>query len=163
MSRGADLVIRDVQPRDSDQMAELLTQLGYPSTSEEVTRRLAYWRSDRMSVILVAEQSGRLVGCLSLHAIPYLERTGRWARIESLVVDKSARGLGTGRALVVAAEHAARRWNCLTMEVTSLRTRTDAHGFYERLGYTDVCASSGRFLKSLDDAGSSGLVADSVT
>jgi GNAT superfamily N-acetyltransferase len=103
-------------------------------------------------LILVAEQNRRLVGCLSLHAIPYFEQTGRWARIESLVVDASARGRGTGRSLVAAAEGAARRWDCLAVEVTSLRSRIDAHAFYARMGYTDVCASSGRFLKTLDAA-----------
>jgi len=92
------------------------------------------------------------VGCLSLHTIPYLERTGRWARIDSLVVDQSSRGRGTGRSLIAAAEDAARSWDCLAVEVTSLRARTDAHVFYGRMGYTDVCAESGRFLKTLSDS-----------
>jgi hypothetical protein len=57
-----------------------LTELGYPSTGDEVIQRLAYWLPDPMSRILIAEHHRRLIGCLSLHAIPYLERTGRWAR-----------------------------------------------------------------------------------
>ncbi len=81
--------------------------------------------------------------------MPYLERTGRWARIESLVVDRSARGARAGAALVHAAERQARRWGCLAMEVTSARTRRDAHAFYQRMGFTDVCNRSGRFLKEL--------------
>ena len=152
VGRNADAAIREAEPRDAQQIASLLTQLGYPSTSEQVKERLAYWLPDPMSLILVAEQSRRLLGCLSLHAIPYFEQTGRWARIESLVVDASARGRGTGRSLVAAAEDAARRWDCLAVEVTSLRSRADAHAFYARMGYTDVCASSGRFLKPLDGA-----------
>src|SRR6516162_3338423 len=107
MSRDSHVAIREAEPDDRHRIAELLTQLGYPSTSEEVGERLAYWLPDPMSLILVAGQGGRVRGCLSLHAIPYLERTGRWARIESLVVDDSARGLGTGRALITAAENAA--------------------------------------------------------
>jgi GNAT superfamily N-acetyltransferase len=150
VSSNADVAIREAEPGDAHQIASLLTQLGYPSTSDQVKERLAYWLPDPMSVILVAEQNRRLLGCLSLHAIPYFEQTGRWARIESLVVDASARGRGTGRSLVAAAEDAARRWNCLAVEVTSLRSRVDAHAFYARMGYTDVCASSGRFFKTLD-------------
>jgi GNAT superfamily N-acetyltransferase len=130
-------------------IAALITQLGYPATSSEISDRLAYWLPDPMSVILVAEADGRVVGSLSLHAIPYLERTGRWARIESLVVDESARGTGAGRALIAAAEQTARHWNCLTVEVTSLRSRTDAHAFYRKVGYSDICDQSGRFLKPL--------------
>jgi GNAT superfamily N-acetyltransferase len=152
MTWDADLAIRVAEPSDAHQMAALLTELGYPSTGEEVTQRLMYWLPDPMSLILVAEHSGKLIGCLSLHAIPYLERTGRWARIESLVVDQAFRGRGTGGALIVAAENAARRWDCLAVEVTSLRTRADAHAFYQRMGYADVCGTSGRFLKTLADS-----------
>jgi GNAT superfamily N-acetyltransferase len=151
MSGNANLTIRAAEPGDARQVAALLTELGYPSTDAEVGQRLAYWLPDPMSLILVAEQRGRLLGCLSLHAIPYLERTGRWARVESLVVAESSRGRGTGRSLLAAAENAAMRLGCLTVEVTSLRTRIDAHAFYERMGYADVCGSSGRFLKSLAD------------
>lgn len=152
MSRNPDLAIREAEPGDAHQIAGLLGQLGYPATDEEVSKRLAYWLPDPMSRILVAEQGGRLLGCLSLHAIPYLERTGRWARIESLVIDQASRGLGTGRSLVAAAEDAARNWDCLAVEVTSLRTRADAHAFYRRLGYADVCHSSARFFKALGHA-----------
>lgn len=102
-----------------------------------------------MSVILAAEADGRVIGSLSLHAIPHLERTGRWARIESLVVDESARGTGAGRALIAAAEQTARRWDCLAVEVTSSRSRADAHAFYRQMGYSDICDQSGRFLKPL--------------
>jgi N-acetylglutamate synthase-like GNAT family acetyltransferase len=153
MDWNAEPAIREAHAGDAPQMAALLTQLGYPSTSADVSRRLAYWLPDPMSLILVAVHSGQLVGCLSLHAIPYLERTGRWARIESLVVDQASRGRGTGRSLLLAAEAAASRWDCRAVEVTSLRTRIDAHAFYQRMGYADVCATSGRFFKQLDDPG----------
>lgn len=152
MSSHADPAIREAERGDAQQIAVPLTQLGYPSTSDQVVQRLAYWLPDPMSLVLVAEQDGRIDGCLSLHAIPYLERTGRWARIESLVVAESARGRGTGRSLVAAAERAAMQMGCLTVEVTSARTRASAHAFYKRLGYTDICHSSGRFLKTLSDA-----------
>jgi GNAT superfamily N-acetyltransferase len=144
-----DLVIRPARAGDAADIAALLTQLGYPSTGDQVTERLGYWQPDPMSLVLVAEHRGRVIGCLSLHAIPYLERTGRLARIESLVVDQSARGRGTGRSLIQAAEEAARHWGCLTVEVTSRRTRVGAHAFYRQMGYADVCDRSGRFLKAL--------------
>jgi N-acetylglutamate synthase-like GNAT family acetyltransferase len=146
----ANLAIRDACPRDAHHIAALLTQLGYPATGDQVSQRLTYWLPDPMSLVLVAERSGQVVGCLSLHAIPYLERTGRWARIESLVVDESARGSGTGRSLLAAAEETARRWDCLAVEVTSARSRADAHAFYQRMGYNDICRRSGRFFKSLE-------------
>jgi GNAT superfamily N-acetyltransferase len=112
---------------------------------------MAYWRPGPMSLILVAEVGGRVVGSVSLHAIPYFARTGRWLRIESLVVDENSRGTGVGRALMAAAERTARDWDCLAIEVTSARSRVGAHAFYGALGYVDVCDRSGRFFKELSE------------
>lgn len=145
-----DATIRQIKPEDADRVAELLTQLGYPAAADDVAQRLAYWLDEPLSQILVADRSTQVIGCLSLHAIPYLERTGRWARVESLVVDSAARRSGVARALVQAAEETARQWGCLAVEITSARYRDDAHALYQHLGYTDVCDKSARFFKVLD-------------
>jgi GNAT superfamily N-acetyltransferase len=142
-----DVTIRQVEPADAARVADLLTQLGYPATADEVAQRLGYWLDEPLSRILVAERDGQVIGSLSVHAIPYLERTGRWARIESLVVDSAARRSGVAKSLVQAAEETARRWDCLAVEVTSARHRDDAHAFYKQLGYTDACGKSARFFK----------------
>ncbi len=92
----------------------------------------------RAGRVLVADSGDAVTGCISVHAIPYLERTGRWLRIVSLVVDAGRRWSGTGRALMDAAQRLAREWNCLLIEVTSLRSRADAHAFYRRLGFSDT-------------------------
>jgi len=149
MDGNARLAVRPAMPDDAARMAEILTELGYPVTADEVAGRLAYWLHDEASQLLVAEVDGLVVGSISLHAIPYLERTGRWLRIESLVVDASVRRAGTGRALMAAAERQARAWGCLQIEVTSRRSREDAHAFYGQLGFDDVCDRAGRFIKEL--------------
>ena len=149
MDGNARLAVRPAMPDDAARMAELLTELGYPVTADEVAGRLAYWLHDEASQLLVAEVDGLVVGSISLHAIPYLGRTGRWLRIESLVVDASVRRAGTGRALMAAAERQARAWGCLQIEVTSRRSREDAHAFYGQLGFDDVCDRAGRFIKEL--------------
>jgi hypothetical protein len=82
--------IRSAAATDSGAIATLMTQLGYPRSRDDAAARLDYWLGDPMSRVLVAERDGVVIGCLSLHAVPYLERTGRWARIESLVVDRPA-------------------------------------------------------------------------
>jgi GNAT superfamily N-acetyltransferase len=144
-----EAIIREMKPEDCGRIAELLTQLGYPANADEVVQRLAYWQDDPLSRILVAERNNRVIGSLSLHAVPYLERTGRWARVESLVVDSAARRSGVAGALVHAADEAAREWGCLAVEITSARYRDDAHAFYKQRGYTDVCDKSARFFKLL--------------
>jgi len=141
--------VRDARETDAPAIARLLGELGYPSTAEQVGERLAYWFGDPYSRILVADSADGLAGSMSLHAIPFLEKTGRMTRIESLVVKDGIRGGGVGRLLVSAGEDLARQWGCITMEVTSSRQRDDAHAFYKRLGYVDQCAAAGRFLKPL--------------
>ncbi len=149
MDEQAPQAVRPAAEADAQRLAELLTELGYPANAAAVTERLAYWQQDHASRVLVAEAGGRIAGCISLHAIPYLERTGRWLRIESLVVEVGQRRAGTGRALIEAAERLAHDWGCVRIEVTSLRSRAGAHAFYRRLGFTDVCDRSGRFIKEI--------------
>ena len=150
MEEGGRVAVRPATSDDATRIAELLTELGYPAVADEVAERLAYWLPDQASRLLVAETGGRVVGSISMHAIPYLERTGCWMRIESLVVDSSLRRAGAGRALMAAAERQARAWGCLQIEVTSKRSRADAHAFYRRLGFDDACERSGRFIKELE-------------
>lgn len=144
-----DVTVRPAGQQDAARLAELLTELGYPVGTDEVRDRLAYWLPDPASRVLVAERGGRVVGCISVHAIPFLERSGRWLRVESLVVEAGQRKTGTGRALLDAAELLARGWGCLRIEVTSLRSRADAHAFYRNHGFIDVCDRSGHFTKEL--------------
>lgn len=64
-----------------------------------------------------------------------LHRPAPVGRISMLVVDAKLRNRGIGEALVRAAEHALVASGCQIVEVTSNNARTDAHRFYERLGY----------------------------
>ena len=145
------VTVRSAAFADSSRLADLLTQLGYPVAADEVGERLAYWLPDPMSRVLVADRDGEVVGVIAIHANPYLERTGRWLRIDCLVVGESARGTGVGHELMRAAQDMARIWRCTAMEVTSSRARSAAHAFYVALGFEDVCDRSARFFKLVDE------------
>lgn len=146
------VIIRGAVSHDVARLADLLTQLGYPVGPVEVGERLGYWLPDPMSRVLVAERDGKVIGCVSAHANPYFERTGRWLRIDSLIVDEAERGTGVGRALLAAVDRVAGEWGCTAVEVTSSRTRPGAHAFYARLGFRDACERSARFFRLLDGA-----------
>ena len=142
--------VRRAQPGDAAPVATLLAELGYPGNqTEEVRRRLAMWERETAGLALVAERQGQLAGIIAVTAIPYLEREGRWGRIVALVVSSACRGQGIGRRLVDAAEKAAGELGCVTMEVTSRRSRTESHPFYRNLGYEDRCDRSACYLKDL--------------
>ena len=84
----------------------------------------------------VAEEDGRLVGTFMLTFIRHLLRQGsRVAQLEAVRVDAGARGRGIGERMVRWAIEEARRRGCSRMQLTSNKSRKDAHRFYERLGF----------------------------
>lgn len=86
--------------------------------------------------ILVAEESGAVIGCLQLTLLPGLSRCGETrAQIEGVRVAASARGRGVGEALVRAALDRAREAGCGLAQLTTDRSRADAQRFYARLGF----------------------------
>jgi ribosomal protein S18 acetylase RimI-like enzyme len=142
--------VRLAQPGDAPQVTALLAELGYPDNpAAEIRQRLAMWERETVGRALVAERRGQVVGIIAVAAIPYLEREGRRGRIVALVVSSACRGQGIGRRLVDAAEEAASELDCVTMEVTSSRSRIESHPFYRNLGYEDGRDRSARYIKDL--------------
>lgn len=120
----------------------------------------AYWRAfeeierDPADLLLVAVDGGRLLGTLHLTFIPSLTFVGgRRAQIEAVRVASSARGAGTGRALVGWAVDEARRRGCRLVQLTSHRSRTDAHRFYAALGFEATHVGMKLFLDGDGEAG----------
>ena len=86
--------------------------------------------------MIVAIDDGTIVGCLQLTLIPGLSRRGTTrAQIEAVRVARARRGAGIGEALVRHAIGVARDRGCGLVQLTSDRSRRDAHRFYERLGF----------------------------
>ena len=115
-------------------LARLIGELGYAIEAAEAVERLAAMAAEGRAV-LVAELDGAVVGCLSTSAMRVLHRPAPVGRISMMVIDEALRGRGIGAALVRAAEEALAARGCGMIEVTSNERRTDAHRFYERLGY----------------------------
>lgn len=86
--------------------------------------------------LVVAESDGRVVGCLQLTLVPGLSRRGSTrAIIEGVRIGSSERGGGLGTTLIRWALDESRRLGADLVQLTSDRARTDAHRFYERLGF----------------------------
>lgn len=86
--------------------------------------------------LLVACRDGRVVGTMQLDYTPGLSRQGAWrATIEAVRVASPERSNGTGRAMIEWAIERARARGCRVVQLTTDRSRVDAHRFYERLGF----------------------------
>ncbi|MEU8002480.1 GNAT family N-acetyltransferase [Catellatospora sp. NPDC049111] len=92
--------------------------------------------ADPHQLLAVAERGGEVVGTLQVTVIPGLSRRGMCrALIEAVRVRADQRGHGTGRQLVQWAIDHARNQGCGLVQLTTDRSRTDAHRFYEGLGF----------------------------
>lgn len=130
---------------DAPLVADLTTQLGYPSTANETAMRLA--ALDDRSAALVADDDGRPVAWVHVALVTSLI-SGVKADIGGLVVDEAVRSSGIGAELLAAAEDWAREHGATTMVVRSRVARERAHRFYEREGY-DLIKTSHVFEKRL--------------
>lgn len=93
--------------------------------------------ADASETLVVAERDGAVVGTLQLSMLPGLSRRGALrAQVEGVRVASSARGEGLGERLLRWAIDEARTRGCVIVQLTSDKQRTDAHRFYQRLGFT---------------------------
>lgn len=91
---------------------------------------------DPNQVLAVCEQDSSIVGCLQLTFIPGLSRRGLWrGQIESVRVAANKRGEGLGETLLLWAIEECRRRGCGLVQLTSDKSRKDAHRFYTRHGF----------------------------
>jgi GNAT superfamily N-acetyltransferase len=92
--------------------------------------------SDPAHVLVVAEAGSVIVGTLQLSFIPGLARRGALrAQIEAVRVHEDYRSRGLGAAMIDWAIGEARRRGCALVQLTTDKSRTSAHRFYQRLGF----------------------------
>jgi len=86
--------------------------------------------------LVVAEEGGRVVGCLQLCVLPGLSSQGASrGLIEDVRVASDRRSRGTGEQLVGWAVAQSRAKGCKLVELLTHHTRVDAQRFYERFGF----------------------------
>lgn len=127
--------IREARPADYARMAELAGQLGYPSSAEDVARRLGSFEARGERVAFVAQlPDGEIGGWIGAFVYRSVEADAR-VEISGLVVDERYRSRSVGRALLERAEMWAREKGYSATSLRSNVIRERAHAFYERQGY----------------------------
>jgi RimJ/RimL family protein N-acetyltransferase len=138
------LVVRHAEPRDAARLVDLAEAVGAEPEGWLITE--GAWRSavdERRylkalrrygdAAVLVAEADGEIVGRLSLARDPH-PASAHVADL-GLMVAKTCRRRGVGRALMEAAETWARSAGIEKLELHVFPYNAPAIGLYERLGY----------------------------
>jgi len=131
---------------DAPALAALMCELGYGTTSAEMSQRLQSILSDARYGTVVAEMDDDICGMIGTLTHASHEHNDPSGKIIALVVSKKQRRSGIGRALIQAAEEDFARRNVTRVSVTTRFERKAAHQFYEALGYM---GTGFRFAKNL--------------
>ena len=142
--------IRSAEPRDFDQVTDLLERLGRATVTDATRDRCreiyASQVSDPAADHLVAEgDDGTLVGFRSLHFRKRLNHATPQAWVPDLYVSEHARRRGVARALLEHAENRAIERGCWEITLESAYQRVEAHKLYDAFGMRDA----GKFFRKL--------------
>ncbi|MBM6580151.1 GNAT family N-acetyltransferase [Microvirga sp. BT689] len=141
----SNLLIREAQAEDLEAIIRLHEEdelgshgdLWSPETKAAYEAAFAAIRRSPENRLFVALDGDEVIGTFQLTFIPNL--TGRGAlrvKVESVKVKAARRSTGIGAKMMEFAEDHARHHGARAMELTSNKTRKDAHRFYERLGFS---------------------------
>lgn len=143
--QGATVVLRPATAQDVPAIVDLLAsdQLGATrdgiTTDEDLQPYLRAFQAietDPAHLLLVATDDGHVLATMQLSFLPGLARRGALrAQIEAVRVRQDYRSRGLGAALFDWAIGEARRRDCALVQLTTDKSRGDAHRFYERLGF----------------------------
>jgi GNAT superfamily N-acetyltransferase len=124
--------IRGARPDDAPALAELSSQLGYPSTERQVRERLGLLL-DPERELLVADAPDGLAGFIDVHVQRVVE-SDAYGEVGGLVVAAAHRGEGLGGALLAAAAAWSRARGLERLWIRANLARVGPHEFYEAMG-----------------------------
>lgn len=138
--------IRAAGLSDASGLAGLMCELGYQTTTDEMTSRLKSILKDARYSTFIAKIDNKLCGMIGTLTHVSHEHNGPSGKIVALVVSKKRRRSGVGRALIATAEKDFARRKVTRIALTTRFVRRDAHRFYEALGYLQTGVRFGKNL-----------------
>jgi ribosomal protein S18 acetylase RimI-like enzyme len=129
------IAIRRATVADSERIARLVTELGYPTSATQMRKRLEAILRDEDYDTWVACDNGEIVGFIGTRIGPLYESDDHYGQIMALAVAADHQRRGVGRTLMQAAESTLCERGARELVVTSGNHRAGAHAFYESSGY----------------------------
>ena len=138
----SDVIFREAVRADLSAVLALLADdvLGksrdFTEVDDAYERAFADIAADPRNQLIVADADGEVVGCMQLTYIPGLGRHGAERQlVEAVRVRTDRRGQGLGRQMMTWAVDQAKQRGCALVQLTTDKTRHDAHRFYLSLGF----------------------------
>ena len=132
------MIIREAEPADAPAIEALYRTFVRNSAIRVLRTRVAAIRADTMNFLLVADDTGRIVGTAHLTmCMDAMFADAPYAVLENVVVTPDARHGGIGRALLARVDEIARANECTKIMLLSSTERADAHRFFVREGFDD--------------------------
>ncbi|KPF62191.1 hypothetical protein IP69_20910 [Bosea sp. AAP35] len=143
----AGIIIRRARREDVPRIAALIMlgaatqtmtqdEIAVEATHPDYFAAFAEIEASPHNALFVAEADGAVVGTFQVTLIPGLVARGRMrAKFESVHVAPESRGLGIGRIMIAHAIAFAREQGAGMAELSSNKSRLDAHRFYVNLGF----------------------------
>ncbi|MGX6999379.1 GNAT family N-acetyltransferase [Caballeronia sp. KNU42] len=92
--------------------------------------------ADTNQRLVVVADGDEIIGTLQLSFIPGIARMGSWrGQIEAVRIAAHRRDSGLGQKMFEWAISECRSRGCNLVQLTTDKSRTDAHRFYEKLGF----------------------------
>jgi GNAT superfamily N-acetyltransferase len=132
--------IRKAREADLEQVLDVYREAGLavrgslsPQTARGVFERMSSYPN---YTVYVAELDGRICGTFALLIMDNLANGGMPSGVvEDVAVSSAFQGQGIGKAMMRFAMDECRRNRCYKMTLSSNAMRTEAHRFYESLGF----------------------------
>lgn len=127
MHSSAPVRAYQIRPAATEDVAAIVGLIDLNVPSGELLPRTAEFVTLHIDHFLVAEERGRIIGCVHLE-----EYAPSLAEVRSLAVAPEAQGVGVGAALTAALERLAR-----VRDYTTVFAVSNSGEFFRRIGYEE--------------------------
>jgi ribosomal protein S18 acetylase RimI-like enzyme len=119
-----------------DEIGRLREDPGPPPAPQYSSAFQAIEKDPNQFLAVAVDAQDRVLGTLQITFLPGLSRKGAWrGQIESVRIAKSHRGTGLGKDFFDWAVGQCRARGCSLVQLTTDKSRPEAHRFYEKLGF----------------------------
>ena len=132
-----DIIIREIESKDYTSVTAIWRDvLGFLSvTDEAVVKTYEKMKGDSRYCTFVADMNGAVVGFVTTVETLAIDYPNGYMKVNGLAVLPAFQYCGIGRMLMERVEELAGERNVSMIGLASGFQRTDAHAFYEHLGY----------------------------